>query len=225
LYNEEDYLQLSGIRHFAYCPRRWALVHVELQWLENQHTVEGALLHERAHDASNCERRKGLLTIRGMRVSSRTIGITGVCDVVEFHQNETGVPLYGRRGKYQAIPIEYKRGKSKEHVSDRLQLCAQAMCLEEMLACKIESGYLFYCEPRRRVGVMLDDELRQNVVRMFAQMHEYVARGFTPTVKMRKECNACSLKDNCVPKLNRDTLVSDYINMTLSEESSICESY
>ena len=221
MHNEENYLLLSGIQHFAYCPRQWALIHVEQQWLENLRTFEGHLMHERVHDGASSEKRGDILTIRGMKVFSRTLGISGECDVVEFHLSETGVPLHGRQGLYQATPIEYKRGKPKEHDADRLQLCAQAMCIEEMLVCEISRGYLFYGEPRRRTEVLFDVELRENVTKAFIQMHEYATREYTPKVKPRKGCNACSLKDICVPKLGRNKSVRGYINETLKKEDDM----
>ena len=218
MYKEEDYLQLSGIQHFAYCPRQWALAYLEMQWLENLRTFEGRLMHERVHDGASSEKRGDILTIRGMKVFSRTLGISGDCDVVEFHLSEIGVPLHGRQGLYQVFPIEYKRGKPKEHDADRLQLCAQALCIEEMLVCKIPRGYLFYGEPRRRTEVLFDAELREEVTKAFSQMHEYAARGYTPKVKPRKGCTACSLKDICVPKLCRSQSARGYINTMLEEE-------
>lgn len=137
MYKEEDYLQLSGIQHFAFCRRQWALAYIELQWDENVRTVEGKLLHEKAHDPTNAEKRGDLIISRGMPVYSRELGISGECDVVEFHRSQDGITLFGRDGLYEVIPIEYKRGKPKENDVDILQLMAQALCLEEMLCCQI----------------------------------------------------------------------------------------
>ena len=225
MYTEENYLLLSGIQHFAYCPRQWALIHIEQQWNENLRTFEGRLMHERVHDGSSSEKRGDVLTVRGMRVFSRILGFSGECDVVEFHLSDTGITLHGRHGLYQAIPIEYKRGKPKEHDADRLQLCTQAMCIEEMLVCDISRGYLFYGEPRRRTEVFFDIELRDKVKKASSQMHEYAARGYTPKVKPRKGCNACSLKDICVPKLNKNKSARGYISARLGEEADSCENY
>lgn len=224
-YNEDDYLPLSGIQHYAFCSRQWALIHLGQQWNENLRTFEGRLLHERAHDSASSEKRGNILIIRGLQVFSRTLGINGECDVVEFHLDKTGVSLQGRQGLYRAIPIEYKRGKPKEHDADRLQLCAQAMCLEEMLVCKISQGYLFYGETRRRTEVLFDTELRQKVTTMFCQMHEYAARGYTPKVKPRKGCSSCSLNNICLPKLNKNKSARGYINSRLREDADTCENY
>jgi len=225
MYSEDDYLLLSGIQHYAYCPRQWALIHIEQQWNENLRTFEGRVLHERVHDGSNSEKRGDTITISGMKVFSRSLGISGECDIVEFHLSKTGVPLHGRQGLYQAIPIEYKRGKPKEHDADRLQLCAQAMSIEEMLVCEISTGYLFYGEIRRRSEVLFDAELRQKVTKAFTQMHEYATRGHTPKVKPNKGCNACSLKNICVQKLNKNISARAYINARLKEEADTCESF
>ena len=122
MYKEEDYLQLSGIQHFAFCRRQWALAYIELQWDENVRTVEGKLLHEKAHDPTNAEKRGDLIISRGMPVYSRELGISGECDVVEFHRSQDGITLFGRDGLYEVIPIEYKRGKPKENDVDILCL-------------------------------------------------------------------------------------------------------
>ena len=162
--------------------------------------------------------------MRGMQIFSRTLGISGACDVVEFHTSDTGISLHGRQGNYQVVPVEYKRGRAEEHNSDSLQLCAQAMCIEEMLVCEIPKGYLFYGEPKRRAEVVFDTELRQKVTKMLSQMREYAAREYTPKVRPRKGCNTCSLKDVCVPKLSKTSLVQNYINAKLNAKSDTCES-
>lgn len=164
-YAEEEYLPISGIQHFAFCRRQWALIYLEQQWTENLRTVEGELLHQRPHDESRAEKRGGLLTLRGMRVSSAALGVAGTCDVVEFLADKDGAALFGREGKWRPYLVEYKRGRSKESDADRLQLCCQAMCLEEMLAAAIPEGSLFYGEPRRRERVALTAELRGQVRR------------------------------------------------------------
>ena len=143
-FSSEDLLPLSGLQHFAFCRRQWALIHLEQQWQENLRTVEGGLLHRRAHDEAARERRSDTLILRGLQVVSHQLGLSGQCDVVEFHATPKGVPLQGEEGLWQPYPVEYKRGKPKSHQADELQLCAQAMCLEEMLCCSIPEGALFY---------------------------------------------------------------------------------
>jgi len=214
----QDMLMLSGLQHFAFCRRQWALIHIEQQWAENVRTVEGNILHRRAHDAQQFELRGDLLIARGMRIKSDKLGVTGVCDVVEFRRDETGVALAGREGRWQPYPVEYKRGQPKENNADELQLCGQAMCLEEMLVCSIPEGSLFYGETRRRKQVMFTPELRGQVEQLLAEMHQYFDRGYTPKVRRTKACNACSLKDLCLPQLTRTGSVHSYIQRHLQED-------
>ena len=217
-YAEDDYLMISGIQHFKFCRRQWALIHVEQQWAENEHTVIGELMHKKAHDPYLTEKRKDLLVVRALPVSSRTMGVSGECDIVEFRKCEDGVKLHGHRGFYSIYSIEYKKGKPKHSEEDILQLTAQAMCLEEMLGCEIEQGYLFYGQTRRRETVGLDETLRLKVRKYLQEMHEYMKRGYTPKVKPGKSCNGCSLKDICIPVLNKKNSVSGYIDRIIAEE-------
>jgi CRISPR-associated exonuclease Cas4 len=212
IYDEEDYLLLSGIQHFAFCRRQWALIHIEEQWRENLRTVEGQILHEKAHDDKISERRNGLLITRGMPVASRKLGITGACDVVEFHRDNEGIELFAQQGRYRPIPVEYKRGEPKKDHCDALQLCAQAMCMEEMLACDIPRGFLFYGETKHRLGVEFDTELRLEVQQMTEQMHDLFRRRHTPKVKTGNFCKACSMNELCLPKLCKVQSVSRYID-------------
>lgn len=216
-YKEDDYLMISGIQHFKFCRRQWALIHIEQQWAENVHTVIGELMHKKVHDPYLAEKRKDVLIVRALPVSSRTLGVSGECDVVEFHKCEDGVKLYGHRGFYQVFPIEYKKGKPKISEEDILQLVAQAMCLEEMFSTVVNEGALFYGETRRREAITITEELRCQVKEMFQEMHQYYERRYTPKVKWSKSCNGCSLKDICLPKLGKTISVKEYINQALSE--------
>jgi CRISPR-associated exonuclease Cas4 len=160
-----------------------------------------------------------------MPIFSRIIKVRGQCDVVEFRLDENGVSIFGRKELWQPTPVEYKRGKPKSHDADRFQLCAQAMCLEEMLLCpEIQTAYLFYGETRRREEVLLDTELRESVRTMFSEMHDYYDRRYTPRVKRTKACISCSLKDICLPKLPYDGTVSTYIKKAIAEDEQLCES-
>ena len=127
IYSEDDFLQLSGLQHFKFCRRQWALIHVENQWAENSRTTDGAILHENAHNGGFAESRGDLLITRDMRIFSRTLGVSGACDVLEFHRGKIGIPLKGREGLWQPYPVEYKRGKPKENTADALQLCGNAL--------------------------------------------------------------------------------------------------
>ena len=213
----EDLLMLFGLQHFAFCPRQWALIHLEGQWADNVKTVEGNLLHEKSHSADQSERRGNTLILRDLRIFSNALGLSGACDVVEFHRDEKGIALHGREGLWRPFPIEYKRGKPKEHRADELQLCAQAMCLEEMLCCTISEGALFYGENRRRQGVHLDLELRELVTAMTREMHHYAQRGYTPQVRPRKGCSSCSLQELCLPKLLKKPSASDWVKQRINE--------
>ncbi len=217
MYNQEDYLQLSGLQHFKFCRRQWALIHIENAWAENYRTVDGEIFHENAHNKDFKENRKDIFVTRDMRVHSAELGVSGSCDVLEFHRDETGVPLHDREGSWLPYPIEYKRGKPKTSTVDSLQLCGQAMCLEEMLCCNIPVGALYYGQIRRRQEVDFSEELRQEVRSLIQEMHSLYARGYTPKVKPKKSCNACSLKEICLPKLMEQKTVSSYIQHALKD--------
>ena len=217
-YNEEDFLILSGLQHFKFCRRRWALIHIENQWAENFRTVDGSLLHKNAHDKSFTESRGDIVITRGVNIFSRILGVSGECDVVEFRRDDGGIPLQGRSGLWQPYPIEYKRGKPNSQSGDELQLCAQAMCLEEMLCCDIAEGALFYGEIRQRVKVQFSPELRGNVREHLSQMHDLYKRGHTPKVKPTKSCNACSMKELCLPVLMKTRSVKEYISLSLEND-------
>jgi CRISPR-associated exonuclease Cas4 len=223
MYSEDSYLLLSGIQHFAFCRRQWALIHIEGQWSENYRTVEGRFLHERAHDPFFVEKRRDVIIRRDMVVRSRELGVSGQCDVVEFLRNEvTGVSLHGREGLWTPRPVEYKRGRTKLNDCDRLQLTAQALCLEEMLVCpRIDQACLYYGGTRRREYVDLTDELRTMTQSMFAEMHAYYKRGYTPRVKPSKACNACSLRNLCLPTMPSARSVAAYIESALREGTGV----
>ena len=215
--NPDEYLAISGIQHFCFCRRQWALIHLEEQWDENLRTAEGRLEHERCHDASLREKRGDLLTVRGMWVVSHRLRLFGVCDVVEFRADPEGVPLQGQEGLWLPMPVEYKHGAPKENDADRLQLCAQAMALEEMLVCTVPKGSLYYAETRRRQVVELTPELRQKTQEMAHEMNGYFSRGYTPKVKPGKHCNACSLKEVCLPVICRRSDAAGYIRAHIEE--------
>lgn len=217
MWQEDDFLQLSGLQHFAFCRRQWALIHIENQWQENLRTVEGALLHTRAHDEQQREKRGDTLILRGLPVFSASLGLSGKCDITEFHRDPQGVSLTGEEGLWLPYPVEYKRGSPKAGEEDKLQLCAQAMCLEEMLCCSVPEGSLFYGETRRRLPVIFTSELRQTVQKLAEEMHGYFQRGYTPKVKPGKSCSACSLKELCLPKLMKQKSVKVYLQEAVKD--------
>lgn len=214
MYKDEDFLALSGIQHYSFCRRQWALIHIEQVWKDNLLTVEGELMHERAHDEGLRERRGDVIVVRGLVVRSANLGIWGKCDVVEFHQSAEGHPLIGEDGLWQALPVEYKHGRIKPGNADRLQLCAQAMCLEEMLASEIGHGCLYYGSTHSRERVEFSARLRKEVVDAFSEMHQLYRRRHIPKVRQFSACRSCSLFEECIPKVSNRSVAS-YIAKTL----------
>lgn len=182
---------LSALQHWLYCPRQCMLIHLERAWEENRFTAEGRVMHERAHDGPD-ESRPGVRITRGMPVASEALGLTGQCDVVEFHRSGTAVRI---------VPVEYKRGKPKAHRADEVQLCAQALCLEEMTGAAIPSGALFYGANRRRTEVAFDSELRALTLATADAIRKQLASGAVPAAEYAaKKCEACSLREICQPR-------------------------
>lgn len=214
-YSEEDFLQLSGLQHFLFCRRQCALIHIETLWAENLRTVDGDLMHARTHDESFTEKRGDTVISRGMSVHSHRLGVAGQCDVVEFHRDVGGININGWEGLWQPFPVEYKRGEPKENNCDAAQLCAQAICLEEMLCCKIARGALFYGQTKRRLPVEFSEDLRREVKAALDEMHALYQRGHTPKVRPTKACNACSLKELCLPVLMKKPSVKAYMEESL----------
>lgn len=213
---EEDYILLSDIHNYSVCPRRWALRTFESQKGENWRLIDGANMHNRVHDSNQREKRGNIIIMRALRVVSHTLGVSGECDVVEFSKSEKGVELKGYEGKYVPFPIEYKRGiEPKDNNCDKRQLCAQAMCLEEMLLCNIERGALFYGETHRRVEVYFSAELRNEVIQTAKEIHRMVKLEKTPKAIQNSFCKQCSLLDKCLPYLNNKKSVSSYIKKYL----------
>lgn len=216
-YKEEDYLLLSGLQHFVFCRRQWALIHIEQEWEENVLTVEGNALHEKADDPFVREKRGDTIYVRALPVHSPILGITGVCDMVEFIEHKNGISLAGEEGLYIVKPIEYKRGKPKTHDADIVQLTAQAMCLEEMLATRVNEAALYYHEVRHRLPIEITETMREKVMRLTEEMHHYYQRRYTPKVKTGKHCTNCSLRHVCLPELDQKETVKTYMNRMLSE--------
>ena len=208
---------MSGLQHFAFCRRQWALIDIEHQWAENFRTIDGSRLHANAADTGGQESRGDRFLTRGVSVYSAELGVSGQCDVLEYHRGDTGIPLAGKEGLWQPYPVEYKRGKPREDTGDALQLCGQAMCLETMLCCDIPEGALYYGEIRRREKVLFTPELRAQVKTLLSEMHALYRRGYTPKVKPTKSCNACSLKELCLPRLMKAKPVSAYLKAALEE--------
>lgn len=218
MYSEDDYLLLSGIQHFVFCRRQWALIHIEQQWAENYRTADGEVMHRNVHDAGFREKRGDSVITRAMAVSSPTLGVSGECDAVEFKKDKNGININGLEGRFRVVPVEYKRGEPKPDECDIMQLTAQALCLEEMLCCDIPKGYIFYGETRHRHEVVFTDELRERTKSMIKEMHGYYKRRYTPKVKRNRSCNACSLKDICLPVLCSNRSAGDYVRDMLGDD-------
>ncbi len=208
-------LMLSGIKHHQFCRRRWALIHVEQQWQENALTLDGHHLHERVHDKEFTEMRGSVLLSRAMPVRSETLHITGECDLVELHQDPYGVPIQGREGTWRVYPVEYKRGKPDSRGADEMQLCAQAMCLEEMFVTEVPEGALYYAALHQRCTVFFSAELRGQVRDAVKDMHRLMERGYTPRAKWSRACKSCSLVEICQPELTKGLSASEYVRRTL----------
>ena len=199
MHTEGDYLHLNGIQHLRFCERQCALIYVEQLWSENFFTASGRAQHEKVHGGGG-ESRKAVRTERNLKIASSLLGVTGCTDAVEFYSD----------GKI--IPVEYKHGEPKEDTCDEVQLCAQAICLEEMLHCRIDEGALFYFKIRKRVSVSITDELRSETVSLANRFHQLVENGETPAAEYRRKCESCSFIDECFPdSAGRNKSVDSYI--------------
>jgi CRISPR-associated exonuclease Cas4 len=217
-YIEADLLALSRIADFVFCPRRAGLHLVENIWEDNVFTAEGTRLHERTHE-SGSESREGLVISRSLRIRSFRLGLAGIADVVEFHQCDAGMSLPGQEGLWRPYPIEYKRGIRKDKIEYRIQLCAQAMCLEEMLQTQVSNGALFYGKSKRRQEVVFDDALRQRTENAAKGLHDLFDSRMTPKARYQKKCQSCSLLETCMPKITGiDKDISHYLAKALEKE-------
>lgn len=197
MFREDQLLPISALQHLLFCERQCALIHVERLWAENRLTVEGGQLHRKAHDPKKGPHtRAGVRSARGLQLVSYRLGLFGVADVVEFASPDAHQP---------PLPIEYKRGRPKKHDADLVQLCAQAMCLEEMLDldAPIVAGAIFYGQTRRRLDVPFDNSLRDKTRAAAARFHEIIRTGVTPTARREKKCDRCSLLNLCLPEALR----------------------
>lgn len=216
-YSEDELLMLSGIQHFFFCRRQWALIHIEQQWQENILTFGGRELHDRVDDPFFTEARGTVLVTRSLPIISRRLGLYGVADLVEFYQNDEGINLKGRKGCWRPHPVEYKYGAPKVDERDLVQLCAQAICLEEMFNTSVMEGDIFYGRIRRRQRVEFDQPLRQTVMELSAEMHRLFEEGITPLPEQTKACRSCSLAEICIPQTSRRRSVSRYVNDALRD--------
>lgn len=209
MYTQDDLLPLSALQHIAFCERQCALIHIEQAWDENRFTAEGRIMHERVHELGD-EARKGVRITRGVSLRSLRLGVAGQADVVEFFREGDA---------WRPFPVEYKRGKPKPDASDRIQLCAQALCLEEMLGCEVPSGAVFYGRTRHRLEVEFDPGLRMETEEAARGLHDLVEAGITPAPVYSGKCKLCSLFDMCLPRaVQKRRSVWDYLAQVLKEE-------
>ncbi len=205
MFTDDDLLPLSGLQHLLFCERQWALIHIEQQWEENRLTQEGRVMHERVHESAT-EARPDVVVARGLRIRSLRLGLSGETDVVEFQRKEAdntdAVQLEGRAGWWTPFPVEYKRGRPKSDACDEVQLCAQALCLEETFGVKIPAGALFYGTHRRRTNVDFDPQLRAQTEGLARRMHAMYASGTTPPAVYEGKCEKCSLIERCMPRMS-----------------------
>lgn len=201
--NQENLIMISALQHFVFCPRQCALIHIEQVWDENRFTAEGKIMHEHVHEQGD-ESRGNVRIGRGIPLRSLRLGLVGVADVVEFHRLD--------RNLWQPFPVEYKRGKPKPDSSDAVQLCAQAMCLEEMLSIPVPKGALFYGRTRRRLDVQFDETLRNKTEEAAKNAHDLIESGVTPPPVYGKRCESCSLIGECMPKkMEKQVSVKRYL--------------
>ena len=201
MYTEDDFIMISALQHYVYCPRQCGLIHVDDAWHENLFTTRGNILHEKV-DTDTFETRGNTKTVRALRIHSFNLGITGQCDVVEFKQTESGEKV---------MPVEFKSGEPKEDISDKVQLCAQALCLEEMLHIEIQEGAFFYGKVRRRNAVDIDNELRRQTRDIISAVREIVSTKKIPRAEYSNKCRNCSLLDICQPKAMNSKKLKQYI--------------
>jgi CRISPR-associated exonuclease Cas4 len=217
MFTDDELLMISGIQHFIYSPRQWAIIHVEQQWSENFQTFAGRELHNRADDPYIKEKRGDLIISRALPVSSHRLGVYGVCDAVEWKADKDGVSIKGHRGTFIPTVVEYKRGKTKVDHSDKLQVAAYVVCLEEMLKCHLSQGVLFYFKTRHREIVAVDQPLRVELGATVARMHEYFRDGYTPPITSTDEGKKSSLDEIVPPEIFNGGLASKYIERSLRE--------
>lgn len=222
-YVEDDMLMLSGIQHYAFCPRQWALIHIDQQWSENRLTIEGQIMHQHVDDPFYRQKMGDHICLRAVNLASKELGLYGVSDIVELHpsdSNENYITHPSYPGRWTPFPVEYKHGKPKRDDVDVVQLVAQAMCLEEVYGIRIHRGAIYYGETRRRLDVEITDDLRAKVKFYAENMHQVFRLGKIPLAEKQVYCRSCSLKDICMPDSAYKESASNYLKRNLYEETA-----
>lgn len=219
MYGDYDLIPISSLMHGRFCPRRCVLIHVDGVWTENRLTASGRVLHERV-DSGVRESRRDRRIAATLRLVSHRLGVAGIADMVEFHRvgdmDVSGAKLPNAHGTWKPFPVEYKHGKPNGRQADEVQLCAQAMCLEEMLDVVVPAGALFYGETRRRVDVAFDEGLRSLTVQTAEAVHRMLAGNEIPSAERGKWCDSCSLVDDCQPD-SQGRSARDWIDRRMAE--------
>lgn len=223
MYAEDDMLMLSGIQHFAFCPRQWALIHIEQQWSDNRHTVEGSILHSHVDDPFYRRKMNDVVVLRRVSIASKELGLYGFTDIIELHPSDSDEntilhPQYP--GRWLPYPIEYKHGKVKPDERDEVQLAAQVICLEEMYGIRINYAAFYYAETNNREVICITDELRGKTIAYAYQMHNIFATGIVPKAEKKTHCKNCSMVDICLPGISEKASVTTYLKHNLYAETT-----
>lgn len=221
MYKEDEMLMLSGIQHFMFCPRQWALINIEQQWADNKLTTEGNLLHKNVDNPFYRQKNGDTITLRSLHIASQTLGLYGITDAVELLPSDSpdnAITHDRYPGYWKPFPVEYKRGKPKRDATDEVQLTAQVMCLEEMYGISIPYGALYYNEVKRRETIAISEALRATTMQCARQMHAIFKSGILPPANKASHCRNCSLNDICLPEMCNCTQVMTYLNQTLYED-------
>ena len=222
-YNDEDMLMLSGIQHYMFCPRQWALIHIGQHWEENRLTAEGRLLHKNVDNPCYRQKNGDVVTLRSVPISSKSLGLYGYSDAIELILSEYNTdciahPKYP--GYWRPYPVEYKRGHAKPDARDKVQLAAQVICLEEQYGIRIGEAFLFYAETNRRESVSIDFDLRNQTQQCADEMHKVFNSGVIPKAEKKHSCTNCSLFDVCIPEMESRPKVNYYLKKQLYEETA-----
>jgi CRISPR-associated exonuclease Cas4 len=221
MYEEDDMLMLSGIQHFVFCPRQWALIHLEQQWADNKLTMQGQILHTNVDNPFYRQKNGDVITLRSVHLASRRLGLYGISDAVELLPSDSpdnSITHERYAGYWRPFPVEYKRGRRKPNECDEVQLAAQVMCLEEMYGIHIPYAALYYNEVKHRETISISDTLRQTTQRCADKMHEIYKSQVIPDANKHKFCKSCSLKDICLPETNDCAKVANYLKRNLYED-------
>lgn len=211
-YSDEDCIAISGLQHLAFCKRQWGIIHLDQEWGENFLTAEGRIMHERV-DSGYQEFRRGVKQYSGLHIRNSEFGLYGRMDVLEVEKTDgpsVDIPWIGLSGNWKLRPVEFKHGKPKDNDVDVVQLCAQAMCLEEMTGLNVAEGSIYYCEIRRRKEFEFTEDIRQRTRDLAEEAHQLITMGVLPVVEKNHNCKSCSLLEFCMPRVNLKNKMKSY---------------